>query len=88
MLSNPTDQKRLVGAMKELSNSMTRVEAERDFQKEAIDSVAEDLNLEKKYIRKLATIYHKQNMTEFKQENEEVETLYEIIINAGQGIQE
>jgi len=88
MLSNPADQKRLVGAMKELSNSMTRVEAERDFQKEAIDSVAEELNLEKKYIRKLATIYHKQNMTQFKQENEEVETLYEILVNAGQGIQE
>lgn len=88
MLSNPQDQKRLVGAMKELSNSMTRVEAERDFQKEAIDSVAEELGLEKKYIRKLATIYHKQNMTQFKQENEEVETLYEILVNAGQGIQE
>lgn len=88
MLSNPQDQKRLVGAMKELSNSMTRVEAERDFQKEAIDSVAEELDLEKKYIRKLATIYHKQNMTQFKQENEEVETLYEILVNAGQGIQE
>jgi cyanate lyase len=88
MLSNPNDQKRLVGAMKELSNSMTRVEAEKDFQKEAIDSVAEELNLEKKYIRKLATIYHKQNMTQFKQENEEVETLYEILVNAGQGIQE
>ena len=88
MLSNPADQKRLLGAMKELSNSMTRVEAERDFQKEAIDSVAEELNLEKKYIRKLATIYHKQNMTQFKQENEEVETLYEILVNTGQGIQE
>lgn len=88
MLSNPVDQKRLLGAMKELSDSMTRVEAERDFQKEAIDSVAEELDLEKKYIRKLATIYHKQNMTQFKQENEEVETLYEILVNAGQGIQE
>ena len=88
MLSNPADQKRLLGAMKEISNSMTRVEAERDFQKEAIDSVAEELNLEKKYIRKLATIYHKQNMTQFKQENEEVETLYEILVNTGQGIQE
>lgn len=88
MLSNPADRKRLVDAMKELSNSMTRVEGERDFQKEAIDAVAEELNLEKKYIRKLATIYHNQSMTQFKQENEEVETLYEIIINTSQGIQE
>lgn len=88
MLSNPADRKRLVDAMKELSNSMTRVEGERDFQKEAIDAVAEDLNLEKKYIRKLATIYHNQSMNQFKQENEEVESLYEIIINTSQGIQE
>lgn len=88
MMNNPEDRKRLVGAMKEISDSMTRVDAEKDFQKEAIDSVSEDLGLEKKYIRKLATIYHKQNMTQFKQENEEVETLYEILVAAGQGIQE
>ena len=55
---------------------MTRVDGERDFQKEAITEVAGKLNLEKKYVRKLARIYHKNNLNEVKQENEDVETLY------------
>ena len=55
---------------------MTRVDGERDFQKEAIGDVAKKLNLEKKYVRKLARIYHKNNLNEVKQENEDVETLY------------
>jgi cyanate lyase len=79
MLSNPMDRKRLVNAIKEIDASMTRVAAERDFQKDAIDTVAEELDLEKKYVRKLAAIYHKQNMNEVKQEQEEVEALYEIM---------
>lgn len=79
MLSNPEDRKRLYNAVKELDKSMTHVEAERDFQKQAIDAAAEELNLEKKYIRKLAAIYHKQNMNAVKQEQEEIEALYEIM---------
>lgn len=76
MLTSPADRKVLLDAVKELSNSMTRVDGERDFQKEAIAEVAGKLNLEKKYVRKLARIYHKNNLTEVKQENEDVETLY------------
>ena len=76
MLSNPADRKVLLDAVQELSNSMTRVDGERDFQKEAIGDVAKKLNLEKKYVRKLARIFHKNNLNEVKQENEDVETLY------------
>lgn len=79
MLTSVEDRKRLYNAIKEIDNSMTRVAGERDFQKEAIDSVSEELNLEKKYIRKLAVIYHKQNMNDVKQEQEEVEALYELL---------
>jgi hypothetical protein len=76
MLTSPADRKVLLDAVQELSNSMTRVDGERDFQKEAIGDVAKKLNLEKKYVRKLARIYHKNNLNEVKQENEDVETLY------------
>jgi NADH:ubiquinone oxidoreductase subunit E len=79
MLSNPEDRKKLLNAIKEIDNSMTRVAAERDFQKDAITAVADALELEKKYVRKLASIYHKQNFTQVQQEQEEVETLYELI---------
>ena len=79
MLSNPKDRERLLNAIKEIDNSLTRVSAERDFQKDAITSVAEELDLEKKYVRKLASIYHKQNLSQIQQESEEVFELYELI---------
>jgi hypothetical protein len=79
MLSSPEDRKTLLNAIKELSNSMTRVESERDFQKDAITDCAERLDLEKKYVRKLASIYHKQNFAEVQADQEEVEALYSLI---------
>ena len=79
MLSNPKDRERLLNAIKEIDNSMTRVSAERDFQKDAINTVADELDLEKKYVRKLASIYHKQNLSQVQQETEEVFELYDLI---------
>lgn len=81
MLSNPADRKKLYDAVQELSNSMTRVDAERDFQKEAIADVAGALNLDKKYVRKIARIYHKNNLTEVLQETEDVSALYTDMLN-------
>ena len=82
MLSNPEDRKKLFNCSQEISNSMTRMDGERDFQKEAVDAIADELQLEKKYVRKVATIYHKQNINTVKIENEEVEDLYEIVMGA------
>ena len=82
MLSSPEDRKRLLNAIKEIDNSMTRVAAERDFQKDAINTVADELDLEKKYVRKLASIYHKQNLSQIQQETEEVFELYDLITGA------
>jgi hypothetical protein len=79
MLSNPADRQKLLDAIKEMSNSMTRVDAEKDFQKEAIDKVNDELGLEKKHVRKLASIYHKQNFSTVQQEQEELQELYELI---------
>lgn len=79
MLSNPEDRKKLLNAIKEIDNSMVRVSAERDFQKDAITAIADELDLEKKYVRKLASIYNKQNMSQVQQETEEVIELYEMI---------
>lgn len=88
MLSSPEDRKKLLNAIKEIDNSMTRVAAERDFQKDAISAVADELDLEKKYVRKLASIYHKQNFSQVQQEQEEVETLYELITGSSTNEQE
>lgn len=77
MLSNPADREKLLASIKEMSNSMTRVDAEKDFQKDVIDKIADELDLEKKHVRKLAGIYHRQNFTTVQQEQEELVELYE-----------
>ena len=77
MLSRPTDKQKLLDGIKELSNSMTRVDAEKDFQKDTIDTLADALGIKKQYISKVATVYHKQTFTKLQTEHEEIENLYE-----------
>jgi hypothetical protein len=50
--SSEEDRKRIKAAMEEISNSYTRVEAERDFVKEAINSLSEDVDVPKTYYAK------------------------------------
>jgi hypothetical protein len=80
--SSPTDRKAILDCMKELSASMTRVEGERDFQREAIKELCDNLELSKKTFRRMAKVYHKQNFTKEIEEHEEFETMYETITNS------
>ena len=59
---------------------MTRMDAERDLIKNILQDVDDDTGVPKKYIRKMARIYHKQNLNEVKAENDDVETLYETVV--------
>lgn len=67
-------------ALIQISDSMTRMEAERDHIKEVLIAIEDKVGVPKKYIRKMATIYHKQNLQEVKAENDDVETLYETVV--------
>ena len=77
MLTNPKDKERLTNAVKEMSNSMTRIDAERDLQKDIVDKVYDETGVDKKYIKKLAAIYHRQTFAQVQTEREELEGLYE-----------
>jgi division protein CdvB (Snf7/Vps24/ESCRT-III family) len=77
LLTNPKDKETLQNGIKELSNSMTRVDSERDLQKDIVDKVADEVGVEKKFIKKLAAIYHKQAFTQVQSEQEQLESLYE-----------
>jgi hypothetical protein len=83
MISTIEDKKKLANAIKEISNSMTRMDAEKDLIKDIIQVAYEDFEIDKKHIRKLAAIYHRQNMSEVKYEYDEVETLYEELFKDG-----
>lgn len=77
IVSNPEDRKRIASAIKELSDSMTRIDAEKDLMKDIIQVTYENHGIDKKHLRKIANVYHKQNLSEVKNEQEEFETLYE-----------
>ena len=67
------DKKRIKDCVIEISNAKTMMEAQRDFIKEAIDSCVEDVEIDKKHLRKMAEIYHKQNLLEVVGAVEDVE---------------
>lgn len=75
------ERKKLKDAILELDGSHTRVASERDLQKEIIDSVAEELDIEKKLVRKLARTYFKANYNTEKEEQQTFEDFYDIVIN-------
>lgn len=81
VISNPVQRETIVNALKEWSNSALRAEAEKDLQKSIIDDLADKVEIEKKYLNKLAMMYHKQNFAQFQQEREEIEELYESIVS-------
>jgi uncharacterized protein YukE len=58
---------------------MTRMDAERDLIKQAIEDICEEQNLSKKTFRRMAKVYHRQNFKQELEEHEEFETLYETI---------
>jgi|TARA_B110000977_G_C11008201_1_gene466615 hypothetical protein len=80
--SSPTDRQAIRSAMKEISNSMVRTEGERDYIKETIDDLSDKFDLPKKYLKKVASAYHKQNIAETTEVADDVETLYEALFSA------
>lgn len=74
------DKKDLRGVLQEISNSMTRMNGEKDYIKEAIAAASEKYQLNKKFLRKMAKVYHQNNFTDEVSDMEEFQKLYETII--------
>lgn len=71
------DKEKILGCLQEISNSYTRVEAERDFIKEVLQRMQDEFELPKKLSRKLARTYHKRNFEEEVAEQSDFQTIYE-----------
>ena len=65
------DRKVIQGALREMSDSMTRASAEKDLQKDIASKIHEDLGVPKAQFNKLAKIYHASNLMEEAAKNEE-----------------
>lgn len=73
---NSVDKIKLLDAMREISASMARVEAERDLIKTAKDDICKDLQLNRKVFNKLVRAYHKGSYSEEVELHRDFEALY------------
>jgi hypothetical protein len=85
MISSPADRKKIKDAMEEISNSMTRIDGEKDYIKEAISELNDQFKISKRVLNKMARTYHKQNFLNEQQNHEEFETLYTEIVELRSG---
>lgn len=77
---SPEDKKTLRKAIMELNDSMTRVGAERDLQKEIINETFDKLGVDKRMVRRLAKVYYKANYNDEIEENNQFETFYDEVL--------
>ena len=80
MFANETDRKKFMGNVKEMSDSMYRMEAERDLIREITKAASDEFQIPKKTITKIAKTYHKQNLTQVIAEQDEFVEIYEATI--------
>ena len=78
-LSEP-DREKLFKVIKECSDSMTRMDAEKDYVREAISDTSKNMQLPKKLVAKLVKVYHKQNFDEEVAVAEQFENLYDTVV--------
>lgn len=64
MTVNSDNKAKVLSCLQEISNSLTRVEAERDLIKEVLQRLQDEFEIPKKLSRKLAKVYHKRNFEE------------------------
>jgi hypothetical protein len=75
--SNPKDLKKIDAALQEISNSKTRIEAERELIKEITDNINEEHDIPKKLINQLAKVYHMRNFADEVSQQEEFQVAFE-----------
>ena len=73
--SDPVQKEKIMKVVREVSGAKTRIEAERDYIKEAITEIAKETQIPKGLLNKFATAYHKSSFAKVVGTNEEFEAL-------------
>lgn len=79
-ISNPEDREKLLKVIRNCSDSMTRMDGEKDFIREEVKEISKQLEIPKRLVNKMIKVYHKQNYDEEVAVHEQFETLYETIV--------
>lgn len=78
--SSITDRQKVKAALVECTHAFQRIEDEQESIKEMINDVAEKTGINKKLLRRVARTMYKHTYSDVIQENEEFETLYELLV--------
>lgn len=78
--STPADQEALKKAVIDISGLMEIAAAKRAVIKEAVDAVAEEYDVPKNIVRKLARTHYAQNFNSAQAQNEDFKEAYETIM--------
>ena len=78
--SSPADQKAIRDAVVEVSNALTRIEAERDFIKEVRKDIKQKYGVPGNFFGWLVKVYHKSSFNDETAKADTQETLYETIM--------
>lgn len=80
--TNPEDRKKLKAMIVEMTNTLSRVDSEREHLKDIADVAVDEFGIKKTLINKLARTMYKNNYADIHQENEHFEFLYESITDS------
>lgn len=77
---NADGRKTLKKAILEISDSLTRMSAEKDLQKDILDEMHDKLGVDKKLVRRMAKTYYDSTFEKVQQENATFEDAYKSVI--------
>lgn len=76
IISTEEERAKILTVIKEISNSLARIEGEREYIKDAYTKLKEEHKLPKKLAGKMVKVYHKQNFDEVVATEEQFQQLY------------
>lgn len=77
---NPDDRRALKAMIVEMTNSLERIDGEKEQMKEIVAAAEEKFSIKKKYITRMARTMFRQSYADLQSENEAFEYLYESVI--------
>lgn len=78
--SSPADREKIRRVMKAISDSLTRIESERELIRDEVAALEDEYDIPKKYLNRMARTFHKQNFQDLVVEQDDFATLYETVV--------
>jgi len=82
--TSPEDREKIRRVIRTVSDSFTRIEAEKKLIKDEISALVEQFEIPRKFLNRMARTYHRQNFKDVVDEQDDFEILYESVVELNQ----